>query len=70
MTDYSRILRADYFSDWMDAPVQGMNRRAVLDRYQKLCSENGVGMANKAMRVLSSVLNYGKAIEPSQASRP
>ena len=65
MTDYSRILRADYFSDWMDAPVQGMNRRAVLDRYQKLCSENGTGMANKSMRVLSSVLNYGKAIEPS-----
>ena len=65
LTDYSLVLRGDYFSDWMDVPVQRITRRAVLDRYQKLCSENGAGMANKSMRVLSSVLNYGKAIEPS-----
>ena len=65
LLDYTRVLQGDYFSDWMDAPIKGITRRLVLNQYQNLCIKHGIGMANKSMRVLSSVLNYGKAIDPS-----
>jgi integrase len=65
MIDYTMVVRGSYFAPWMPLPVQSIKRRDVLDRYRLLCAEHGVGMANKAVRVLSSVLNYGRAIHPS-----
>jgi integrase len=62
MTDYTMVVRGPYFAPWMPLPVQGIKRPDVMDRYRLLCSAHGIGMANKSMRVLSSILNYGKAI--------
>lgn len=64
MIDYTMIVRGSYFGPWMPLPVQAIKRRDVMDRYRYLCSEHGVGMANKAIRVLSSIFNYGRAIQP------
>lgn len=65
MIDYTMIVKGAYFAPWMLLPVQAIKRRDVMDRYRHLCSEHGVGMANKAVRVLSSIFNYGRAIQPS-----
>jgi integrase len=64
MVDYTMIVRGPYFEPWMSLSVQAIKRRDVMDRYRYLCAEHGVGMANKAIRVLSSIFNYGRAIEP------
>jgi integrase len=52
------------FGDWMDRPVRSITGALVMERYRDLCEERGIGMANKAMRVLNGALNYGKAIYP------
>jgi hypothetical protein len=65
ISDYRMVLQGPYFAPWRALPVEAIKRRDVMDRYRYLCQEHGVGMANKAMRVLSSTINYGKAIEPS-----
>jgi integrase len=36
-----------------------------MDRYRHICTEHGVGMANKSVRILSSIFNYARAIHPS-----
>ena len=59
--DYRGVLEGDYFAPWKALPVNQIPRRSVLDRYQAICQQHGVGMANKAMRVLSAALNYAKA---------
>jgi hypothetical protein len=56
MTDYRMVVRGAYFDVWMPLPVQAIKRRDVMDRYRLLCTEHGVGMANKAMRVLNSTV--------------
>jgi len=63
------VLRGSYFSSWITRPVTDLSRREVLDRYRVLCEKHGVGMANKSMRVLSGLLNYGKAIYPTLEDR-
>ena len=65
MIDYTMIVKGPYFAPWMPLPVQAIKRRDLMERYRYLCSQHGVGMANKAVRVLSSILNYGRAIQPS-----
>jgi integrase len=65
MIDYRMVVRGSYFAPWMPFPVEAIKRRDVMDRYRFLCTEHGVGMANKAVRVLSSILNYALAIHPS-----
>jgi integrase len=52
------------FGDWMDQTARSITGAMVMERYRKLCEERGIGMANKAMRVLNGALNYGKAIYP------
>ncbi|MFO1322789.1 MAG: tyrosine-type recombinase/integrase [Burkholderiales bacterium] len=61
MRDYRMIFGNDYFSIWKRRPVESITRREVLERYKLLCSQHGIGMANRAMRTLSSAFNYGKA---------
>ena len=65
ITDYTMVVHGPYFAPWMPLPVQEIKRRDVMERYRFLCSKHGIGMANKAIRVLSGVLNYGRAIQPS-----
>jgi hypothetical protein len=65
MTDYTMVVQGPYFAPWMPLPVQQIKRRDVMDRYRHICTEHGVGMANKSVRVLSSIFNYGRAIHPS-----
>ncbi len=58
------------FGAWMDWPVIAISGRAVVERYQALCEQRGVGTANKAMRVLNGALNYGKAIHDALQDWP
>jgi integrase len=68
IADYRMVLEGTYFESWKEVPVNEIARRAVLDQYQALCTRHGVGMANKAMRVLSATLNYSKAVYPELES--
>jgi integrase len=61
LKDYRMIVNGPYFAVWMQLPIAAIKRLDVIDRYRHVCDQHGVGMANKAFRVLSSVFNYGKA---------
>lgn len=70
LKDYRMVLKGSYFAAWMSNDVASITRRYVLDTYERLCEMHGPGMANKAMRVLSSALNYAKATVPSLENWP
>jgi len=63
--DYRMVVRSGCFAQWMTKDVRGITRKDVMEHYRLLCEERGVGMANKSMRILSSMLNYGRAIYPA-----
>jgi len=65
LKDYRMVLDGSYFQAWMGRPPTSITRRDVLDAYTRLCVAHGIGMANKATRILSSLLNFGKATFPA-----
>lgn len=66
--DYRMALLGTYFEPWANAPLREITKRGVLSRYGQLVELHGAGMANKAFRVLSAAINYGRAIYPSLES--
>jgi len=63
--DYRMVLLGTYFEPWANAPIQEITKRGVLTRYGQLVELHGAGMANKAFRVLSAAINYGRAVSPA-----
>lgn len=51
--------RSAVYVKWMDRPVQEIGREEVFNLHRRLGRESGQAYANAAMRVLSSVLNFG-----------
>lgn len=49
------------FSDWMNKPICEISKDNIGERYKKIGIEHGKPYANFAMRVMRSVLNFGKA---------
>jgi len=64
LRDYRAILSGVYFADWHSRSVRDLRRQEILERYRGLCSKHGVATANRAMRTLSAMLNYGHAVYP------
>lgn len=58
------VVRSGCFSPWMTTDVRSITRKEIMQHYRLLCTKRGTGTANKSMRVLSSMLTYGKAIYP------
>ena len=66
--DHKPKTRVDYintvklvFTDWLGQPIRDISRREVQDRFLKIKEERGEASANKAMRILSAIMNYAKA---------
>lgn len=55
--NYRCVVEA-YLSDWMLVSLADINKDLVLDRYQKIIQENGVGAANNTMRVLRALFAF------------
>lgn len=57
--NYRCVVEA-YLSDWMTVSLTDIDRDHVLNRYQKIVEENGVGAANNTMRVLRALFTYAE----------
>lgn len=57
--NYRCVVEA-YLSDWMTVSLTDIDRDLVLNRYQKIAEENGVGAANNTMRVLRALFAYAE----------
>ncbi len=57
--NYRCVVEA-YLSDWMTVSLTDIDRDLVLNRYQKIIEENGVGAANNTMRVLRALFAYAE----------
>jgi integrase len=49
------------FGDWLDQPIRDISRKEVQARFLEIKEERGEASANKAMRILSAIMNYAKA---------
>lgn len=57
--NYKCVVEA-YLSDWMNVSLTEIDRDLVLNRYQKIIEENGVGAANNTMRVLRALFAFAE----------
>jgi integrase len=57
--NYKCVVEA-YLSDWMTTSLTDIDRDLVINRYQKIIEENGVGAANNTMRVLRALFAYAE----------
>jgi integrase len=58
---YRKVIQS-CLGDWLDKPVRSITRQMVEERYKKIAfKEDHKPQAAKAMRYLSSIMNYGKA---------
>lgn len=55
--NYRCVVEA-YLTDWMQMGLSEINKDLVLERYQKIIQENGVGAANNTMRVLRALFGF------------
>ena len=70
LKDYRNTINL-YFKDWLTRPIRDISRQDIEKRFFKIkesagrngTQENGKASAAKAMRILSSVMNYAKAEE-------
>lgn len=60
LDEYERHLDA-YLADWKDRPWTSITRQMVVERHQKIGSENGQRTANNVMRTLRSLLSFCRA---------
>ncbi len=68
LTDYKSCFNV-CFGDWLKVPVRDITRKLIETRFHKLVKERGRAQGQKAMRILSSALNWAKADEVAEGER-